>query len=214
MLLSSGYGRAVGSALAACFAFAALTVALPERAAVIDCEAPAKRLIEVTSVRSTTCLAARQDIDSFVDAFAPTFKTPGGYTCTRTLQHESQDPIESSWRCVMANRAYRFSRGGITRPGVRATGPGYDKTFTVTKCTHKGETDLVLNGTGVGGYRLVVNAANGTATFSLNGGDEQDSISARGTISSVRVGKAGNIAAVGRFTSGLKGTLELTRDCD
>ena len=201
MLLSSGYGRAVGSALAACFAFAALTVALPERAgaAVIDCEAPAKRLIEVTSVRSTTCLAARQDIDSFVDAFAPTFKTPGGYTCTRTLQHESQDPIESSWRCVMANRAYRFSRGGITKPGVRATGPGYDKTFTVTKCTHKGETDLVLNGTGAGGYRLVVNAANGTATFSLNGGDEQDSI---------------NIAALGRFTSGLKGTLELTGDCD
>lgn len=205
----------VGLAMVACVAAStlALGVASTASGAVITCMAPGKRVVEVTSARNMTCLAAREDIDSFTDPFAPSFKTPGGYECTRIVEKTDPSNRVSTWRCAKGSKAYRFDRYGLTAPGVRVKSVGYDKTFRVTRCVNKGETDLVLAGTAPGNYRLRINAPGGRGSLSLSGGNEQDGIKAGGTVTSVRVGDAGDIVAAGRFSSGLSGKFTVTGEC-
>jgi hypothetical protein len=97
---------------------------------------------------------------------------------------------------------------------VRVFGRRYDKVFRVRRCRNRGETDLVLRARGYGGVRLRIDADPGPdGTLRLHGGSEQDSIDARGEITSLQVGDAGRIRARGRFTSGLRGTFRVRGDC-
>lgn len=81
--------------------------AAPASAAVHGCSLTASETQVITSVRNMGCRAAKRDLNAYRGFIKKSFKTPGGFRCTRV----SGGRLGGEWRCVKAKRAYRFAFG-------------------------------------------------------------------------------------------------------
>jgi hypothetical protein len=73
-----------------------------------DCDAWASYPnIKISAARGMTCRAAVRDMRRYRGNIHRTFRTPGGFRCTRI----SGGPLSGEWRCTDRPRAYRFEFG-------------------------------------------------------------------------------------------------------
>jgi hypothetical protein len=80
----------------------------PAPAAVVDCHVFAYYPnVLISSARNMTCRAAARDMKRYKRSISRTFRTPGGFRCTRVSGGE----FGGQWRCVKGGRAYRFEFG-------------------------------------------------------------------------------------------------------
>jgi hypothetical protein len=75
---------------------------------VVDCNlsAPFPNIV-VSSARGITCRQAAREIRRYRGSIRRTFRTPGGFRCTRV----SGGALGGQWRCVRAVQAFRFEFG-------------------------------------------------------------------------------------------------------
>jgi hypothetical protein len=82
--------------------------ASPAPAAVRDCHTFAYYPnVLISSARNMTCAAARRDLKRHRKGISRTFRTPGGFRCTRVSGGE----LGGQWRCAKGAKAYRFEFG-------------------------------------------------------------------------------------------------------
>ncbi len=180
------------------------------RIALLDCAAQGPTKTTVTSVLNMPCGAAVQDLTAYGRPFALSFRTPGGFACTRTVRQSRR----ASYRCVSGPRVYRFVRAGTTRPTIRVMSGGFDSTFTVTVCRSGGRASLILNGRGPAGMRVRIRPGSaGAGTIVLRAPDPENGVDASGSISALKVGRDGTISATGRFSAGGTAAFRVIGDC-
>jgi hypothetical protein len=78
------------------------TGAAPTR--VRDCSAKADFNLLISSARNMRCRTAKRDLRRHKGSIGFTFRTPGGFRCTRV----SGTAAAGQWRCVKGRKAYRF----------------------------------------------------------------------------------------------------------
>lgn len=89
---------------------AAAPAAVPSaaQARVVDCDVFAYYPnIKITSARNMTCKQAAREMRRHKRPITRTFKTPGGFRCTRVSGGE----LGGQWRCVRGGKAFRFDFG-------------------------------------------------------------------------------------------------------
>jgi hypothetical protein len=151
-----------------------------------------------------------QDLTAYGRPFAISFRTPGGFACTRTVRQSRR----ASYRCVSGPRVYRFVRSGTTRPAIRVMSGGFDGTFTVTVCRRGGRASLILNGRGPAGMRVRIRPGPGGAgTIVLRAPDPDNGVDASGAITALKLARDGRISATGRFSAGGTATFRVIGDC-
>jgi hypothetical protein len=187
---------------------AAALVPTTAGAAGIRCQSPTTNLFEVTSATNVSCRRARADLEAYEEAAAISFRTPGGYVCTRT----SKRTREQRFRCVKGNRRYRATLAGRIRSAVRVHGRSYDKVFRLSRCESADGSGLTAGGRGWGGVRLSITPPPGASVI-VTGGSEQDSIDARGDIATLEIGDDGTFTGRGTWVEGLDGTFRLEGEC-
>jgi hypothetical protein len=87
------------------------------------CRAPAPRHAVVADVRGMPCGEAVADLTSYYRTFAVSFRTPGGFTCARTLRLTNHDP-ENGIDATGSITALRISRGGAVDAAGRFVAGG------------------------------------------------------------------------------------------
>ncbi|MBJ7332555.1 MAG: hypothetical protein JHC95_21850 [Solirubrobacteraceae bacterium] len=92
-------------AVVATFAFAVPATPAPAAAKPVECAHYAYYpTLMVSSARGLKCRTAVRDIKRYKGKLTETFRTPGGFACELV----DGDRAEGQWRCVKADRAYRF----------------------------------------------------------------------------------------------------------
>ena len=184
----------------------AAVMLIPSTASAVTCRAPI-HTAEITSAKGLTCRAALSDLSHYDGPFAPSFRTPGGYTCAITARRSSTD---TAFRCRSGSRSYRFDAFGRLPHAIRVSAPHYDAVFKVTSCRGSDPLELSLKGYSSTGFTVEI--ANGK--LFIDGGDEQDSLDLEGTVAASSVSGNGTITASGIWTAGgLSGGYRLTGDC-
>ena len=202
--------RGIAIAVLALAAGAAWAAPSGARIARLDCTAQGPSRTTVTSVLNVPCGVAVQDLTAYGRPFAISFRTPGGFACTRTVRESRR----ASYRCVSRARVYRFVRAGTTRPAIRVMSGGFDSTFTVTVCRRGGRASLILNGRGPAGMRVRIRPGSGSAgTIVLRAPDPDNGVDASGPISALKVARDGSISAIGRFSAGGTAAFRVVGDC-
>jgi hypothetical protein len=202
--------RGIAIAVLALAAGAAWAAPSGARIALLDCAAQGPTKTTITAVLNMPCGAAVQDLTAYGRPLAISFRTPGGFTCTRTVRQSRR----ASYRCVSGPRVYRFVRSGTTRPAIRVMSGGFDSTFTVTVCRSRGRAKLILNGRGPAGMRVRIRPGSpGGGTIVLRAPDPENGVDASGSISALRIGRDGSISATGRFSAGGTAAFRVIGDC-
>lgn len=106
-----------------------------------------------------------------------------------------------------------LAAGPRTLPLVTVKSAAYKQSFMVRRCVNAGESDLLLRGATADGFTVAIAVTEMQGTLHLDGGNEQDALTADGVIDRLRVGDTGHIIASGHFTSGLSGDFRVTGDC-
>src|SRR3954451_243073 len=99
---SKGARWSVPAALAVALALVAVpTVA---EASLHDCDLQATNTATISSSRDMSCATAAREMKRYRGNISTTFKTPGGFSCTRVSGGE----LSGQWRCVTGHKAFRF----------------------------------------------------------------------------------------------------------
>jgi hypothetical protein len=69
-----------------------------------SCHTRADFNLLISSARNMFCRTARRDLRRHVGSISFSFRTPGGFRCTRV----SGNALAGQWRCVKGRKAYRF----------------------------------------------------------------------------------------------------------
>ena len=69
-----------------------------------SCDTRADFNLHISSARNMFCRTARRDLRRHVGSISFSFRTPGGFRCTRV----SGNALVGQWRCVKGRKAYRF----------------------------------------------------------------------------------------------------------
>ena len=69
-----------------------------------SCSTNADFNLHISSARNMLCRTARRDLRRHKGSISFTFRTPGGFRCTRV----SGTSLGGQWRCVKGRKAYRF----------------------------------------------------------------------------------------------------------
>ena len=90
--------------LIAALAAVLLIVPASARASLHDCDVQATNTATISSARDMSCATAAKEMRRYRGNISTTFKTPGGFTCTRVSGGE----LAGQWRCVKGHKAFRF----------------------------------------------------------------------------------------------------------
>jgi hypothetical protein len=90
--------------LIAALAAALLLVPATARASLHDCDIQATNTATISSSRDMSCATAASEMKRYRGEISRTFKTPGGFACTRV----SGGQFGGQWRCVKGHKAFRF----------------------------------------------------------------------------------------------------------
>jgi hypothetical protein len=90
--------------LIAALAAALLIVPATARASLHDCDLQATNTATISSSRDMSCATAAREMKRYRGNISTTFKTPGGFSCTRVSGGE----LSGQWRCVKGHKAFRF----------------------------------------------------------------------------------------------------------
>lgn len=120
-------------------------------------------------------VAAHADAPASCEEFAPGESGEGGGTAAPP----GTDPVD------------------VEGPPATIESAVVTNTFAVQLCDNPNETTLRMSAITADGFTLDVDAADGTGTISLGGGNESDGISLSGTVDSVQVGDAGDFTVTG-----------------
>jgi hypothetical protein len=90
--------------LLAAFAAVLLIVPATARASLHDCDLQATNTATISSSRDMSCETAAKEMKRYRGEISRTFKTPGGFSCTRV----SGGQFGGQWRCVKGHKAFRF----------------------------------------------------------------------------------------------------------
>lgn len=202
--------RYAAAVVVACLGGAGITAtAVHATVDAVGCRAAVPRHAVVTTVRNMPCGLAVADLTGYRRAFAVSFRTPGGFTCTRTYRRARG----GGFRCADGTRAYRFRVSGFLRPAVRVLGGTFDGTFTVSRCRMRGSTAVALTARAPG-LRLTMRVAPGRpGTLRLTNHDPENAIDAAGSVARLRITRGGAVAAAGRFVSGGTAAFRVVGEC-
>jgi hypothetical protein len=85
-------------------AAAALCLPATAGASLHDCDLKATNTATISSSRDMSCQTGAKELQRYRGDISRTFKTPGGFTCTRV----SGIDLGGQWRCVKGHKAFRF----------------------------------------------------------------------------------------------------------
>jgi len=102
---SKGARWSVPAALAVALALVAVPTAA--EASLHDCDLQATNTTTISSARDMSCATGAKEMKRYRGTIDRTFKTPGGFACTRVSGAE----LGGQWRCVKGHKAFRFEFG-------------------------------------------------------------------------------------------------------
>jgi hypothetical protein len=85
-------------------AAAVLSFPAAASASLHDCDLEATKTATISSSRDMSCETAAKEMQRYRGEISRTFKTPGGYACSRV----SGGQFGGQWRCVKGHKAFRF----------------------------------------------------------------------------------------------------------